>query len=110
VSPGTASATDPQGTLSPIETVLRASSDDRAQLPAVVAEQVARMDDIVGHQLARAVAGSGATFAAALPLAPLIERIRASLAKVYADKGIALRVVASPGCPGGWTRAMRTSC
>jgi two-component system sensor histidine kinase PhoQ len=77
--------------------VLRASGDDEARLPAVVAEQVARMDDIVQHQLARAAAGTGATFAAALPLAPVIERIRASLAKVYADRKIALRVDCPPG-------------
>ena len=76
--------------------VLRASSDDAARLPAVVGEQVARMDDIVQHQLARAAAGTGATFAAALPLAPVIERIRASLAKVHADKGVSLRVECPP--------------
>lgn len=67
--------------------VLRSSSD-KEQLPGVVKEQVARMDGIVQHQLARAAAGSGAVFAAAMPLAPWIERIRASLVKVYADKGV----------------------
>jgi two-component system sensor histidine kinase PhoQ len=68
--------------------VLRSSSDDTGQLPGVVKEQVARMDGIVQHQLARAAAGGGAVFAAAMPLAPWIERIRASLVKVYADKGV----------------------
>jgi two-component system sensor histidine kinase PhoQ len=72
--------------------VLRSSSDDAAQLPGVVKEQVARMDGIVQHQLARAAAGGGAVFAPAVPLAQLIERIRASLAKVYADKGVGFDV------------------
>jgi two-component system sensor histidine kinase PhoQ len=76
--------------------VLRSSSDDASQLPVVVKEQVARMDGIVQHQLARAAAGGGAVFAPAVPLAPLIERIRASLAKVYADKGVAFDVRCHP--------------
>jgi two-component system sensor histidine kinase PhoQ len=76
--------------------VLRASSDDTAALPGVVAEQVTRMDDIVQHQLARAAAGGGPLFAAPVPLAPLLERIRASLAKVYADKGLAISVDCAP--------------
>lgn len=76
--------------------VLRASSDDTARLPAVVADQVARMDDIVAHQLARAAAGSGTLFAAPLPLAPLLQRIRASLTKVYADKRLDLAVDCAP--------------
>jgi two-component system, OmpR family, sensor histidine kinase PhoQ len=76
--------------------VLRNSSDDAARLPAVVKEQVVRMDDIVQHQLARAAAGGRAVFAAAVPLAPLIERIRASLAKVYADKRMVFDVRCDP--------------
>ncbi|HTH79506.1 MAG TPA: ATP-binding protein [Ramlibacter sp.] len=76
--------------------VLRSSADDTAQLPGVVKEQVSRMDGIVQHQLARATAGGGAVFAPALQLAHLIERIRASLAKVYADKGVAFEVRCDP--------------
>jgi two-component system sensor histidine kinase PhoQ len=72
--------------------VLRASSDDAARLPAVVSEQVARMDDIVQHQLARAAAGSSALFAAPVELAPIIDRIRASLEKVYAGKQVTFDV------------------
>jgi two-component system sensor histidine kinase PhoQ len=67
--------------------VLRSSSDD-----PVVREQVARMDDIVQHQLARAAARSAALFAPPVLLAPIIERIRASLEKVYADKHLAFDV------------------
>ena len=72
--------------------VLRSSSDDAAQLPALVREQVARMDDIVQHQLARAAAGSSGLFSAPVHLALLIERIRASLQKVHADKQLTFQL------------------
>jgi two-component system sensor histidine kinase PhoQ len=66
--------------------VLRTALDEPAQLPATVAEQVARMDDIVQHQLGRAGASGSARFAPYLQLAPILGRIRDSLAKVYAEK------------------------
>lgn len=68
--------------------VLRTALGDPAQLPAAVATQVARMDDIVQHQLGRAAASGASRFVPALALAPVMERIRDSLAKVYADKGL----------------------
>jgi two-component system sensor histidine kinase PhoQ len=71
--------------------VLRSSSDD-----PVVREQVARMDGIVQHQLARAAARSAALFAAPVPLAPVVERIVASLEKVYADKHVVFDVHCDP--------------
>jgi two-component system sensor histidine kinase PhoQ len=67
--------------------VLRSSSEE-----PVVREQVARMNDIVQHQLARAAARSAALFAAPVPLLPIVERIRASLEKVYADKHVVFDV------------------
>jgi two-component system sensor histidine kinase PhoQ len=66
--------------------VLRTALDEPAQLPATVADQVARMDDIVQHQLGRAGASGSARFAPYLQLAPILGRIRDSLGKVYADK------------------------
>ena len=66
--------------------VLRTGLAEPAALPAVVTEQVARMDGIVAHQLARAAAGGSSRFAPYLPLAPVASRVRDSLAKVYADK------------------------
>ncbi|GAB3769299.1 ATP-binding protein [Ramlibacter monticola] len=72
--------------------VLRSALQEPAQLPQAVAQQVTRMDDIVQHQLGRAAAGGVTRFAPAVPLAPVLERIREALAKVYADKGIAFRV------------------
>jgi len=79
--------------------VMRATLDDTSQLPVTVtqqmAEQVARMNDIVGHQLGRAGASGAARFAPPLALAPILNRIRDSLAKVYADKNL----VFTADCP-----------
>ena len=68
--------------------VLRTALAEPARLPGAVSEQVARMDDIVQHQLARAAASGATRFAPRLPLAPVLNRIRDSLVKVYADKGL----------------------
>ena len=79
--------------------VMHAALDDTRQLPTLVAqqmaEQVARMNDIVGHQLGRAAASGAARFAPLLVLAPILNRIRDSLAKVYADKNL----VFTTDCP-----------
>lgn len=68
--------------------VLRTAMAQPAELPAAVAQQVGRMDDIVQHQLSRAAASGAALFVPPLPLAPVLHRIRDSLAKVYADKAL----------------------
>ena len=72
--------------------VLRTGLAEPDQLPATVAQQVARMDDIVQHQLGRAAASGSAHFAPHLLLAPVLGRIRDSLNKVYADKQLAISV------------------
>ena len=69
--------------------VLRTALAEPATLPSAVTEQVARMDGIVQHQLARAAAGGSSRFAPYLPLAPVTSRVRDSLVKVYVDKGLA---------------------
>ncbi|MDQ6627593.1 MAG: ATP-binding protein [Pseudomonadota bacterium] len=76
--------------------VLRTALSDPAQLPAAVDTQVKRMDAIVQHQLGRAAASGASRFVPALPLAPVLERIRDSLAKVYADKGLAFTLDCAP--------------
>lgn len=73
-------------------TVLRTSLDDPEHLSATVAQQVSRMDDIVQHQLGRAGASGAARFAPLLILAPVLGRIRDSLAKVYADKALTIGI------------------
>jgi len=64
---------------------LRATLNDPAELVHRVAEQVRRMDDIVVHQLGRARADGKLLFGPALALAPVLQRIQSTLAKVYAD-------------------------
>lgn len=76
--------------------VLRNALAEPQQLGAEVERQVSRMDDIVRHQLGRAGAGGPAKFVPPLRLAPVLERIRDALAKVYADKGIAITLDCEP--------------
>ncbi|GAB3474887.1 ATP-binding protein [Polaromonas eurypsychrophila] len=76
--------------------VLRSALAEPAHLPATVAQQVSRMDDIVQHQLGRAIAGGAARFAPPLLLAPVVERIRDALAKVYAEKALDFSVECPP--------------
>ena len=72
--------------------VLRTALNEPAQLPAIVTQQVARMDDIVQHQLGRAAASGSSRFAPLLPIAGVVYRVRDSLAKVYADKALTISV------------------
>ena len=65
-------------------------------LPATVAQQVDRMDHIVQHQLGRAMASGAARFVPRLALAPVAQRVRDSLAKVYAGKGVQVVVDCPP--------------
>ncbi|HEY3049257.1 MAG TPA: ATP-binding protein [Polaromonas sp.] len=76
--------------------VLRSALAEPAQLPAMVAQQVSRMDDIVQHQLGRAIAGGAARFAPPLLVAPILERIRDALAKVYAERALDFSVECPP--------------
>jgi two-component system, OmpR family, sensor histidine kinase PhoQ len=76
--------------------VLRTALAQPEQLPAAVAQQVDRMDGIVQHQLGRAAASGAARFVPYLHIAPVLARIRDSLAKVYADKGLALTIDCPP--------------
>ena len=76
--------------------VLRNALGDPAQLPSAVEQQVARMDDIVQHQLGRARAGGATRFAPPVLIAPVLDRVRDALAKVYADKGLAIATECQP--------------
>ncbi len=76
--------------------VLRNALGEPALLPEAVRQQVARMDDIVQHQLARAAAGGSSRFAPQLVLAGVVHRVRDSLAKVHVDKGLAFDIVVEP--------------
>ena len=77
--------------------VLRTALGEPARLSDAVREQVARMDGIVQHQLARAAAGGSSRFVPYLQIAPVLNRIRDSLAKVYADKRLVVTLAIAPG-------------
>jgi two-component system sensor histidine kinase PhoQ len=76
--------------------VLRNALAEPAQLPATVRQQVARMDDIVQHQLGRAGAGGATRFAPPVLIAPVLDRVRDALAKVYAEKELAITTECVP--------------
>lgn len=76
--------------------VLRSALGQPDQLADAVAQQVSRMDHIVQHQLGRAGASGATRFAPWLALAPVVGRIRDSLAKVYADKALAITLDCPP--------------
>jgi two-component system sensor histidine kinase PhoQ len=76
--------------------VLRNALGEPDQLPATVRQQVTRLDDIVQHQLGRAGAGGATRFAPPVLLAPVLDRVRDALAKVYADKGLVITTECAP--------------
>lgn len=76
--------------------VLRNALGAPQELPQVVREQVARMDEIVQHQLGRAAAGGATRFAPPLLVAPALDRICDALRKVHADKGLAFAIDCRP--------------
>lgn len=76
--------------------VLRTALDDQGRLASTVEQQVARMDDIVQHQLSRAAASGSTRFAPYLHLAPVLNRVRDSLQKVYAGKDLDFTVECPP--------------
>lgn len=70
---------------------------DPASARETLAEQCTRMDQIIQHQLRRAVAGQQ-TFAEATPIQPMVERLCGALGKVYKDKAITFTQQISDGC------------
>lgn len=61
-----------------------------------IAEQIDRMNQIISHQLKRAVVASPAMPQAVVAVKPVIERLVNSLAKVYQDKNIAVEIQSVP--------------
>ncbi|KOR29546.1 hypothetical protein TI04_08360 [Achromatium sp. WMS2] len=61
---------------------------DMDALKELVQEQVQRMNNIVQHQLRRAVTLGPGILGRAIPVAPVLERLMNSLKKVYQDKPI----------------------
>lgn len=64
------------------------------ELKETVIEEVAKMDRIVGYQLQRASAVAPSGLSAPVGIRPMLEKIAASLSKVYFEKKIEVSVVA----------------
>ena len=55
-------------------------------------EQLSRMDDIIRHQLRRAVSGSTGKLGQKTPLLPVLQRLRNTLLKVYHAKNLEIQL------------------
>ena len=64
--------------------------------PSALTPQLQRMQEIVQHQLKRAVLGGSAATLVDLAVEPALEQLRTALAKVYADKRVTLSLVVAP--------------
>ncbi len=65
--------------------------------PGALSPQIDRMQDIVQHQLKRAVFGGSAATLTDLPVQEPLEQLRSALTKVYADRPIKATVAVAPG-------------
>lgn len=75
--------------------VLRGTAEGTAsegEMRTVVAEQVARLSQTVEYQLQRAAAAGRSALATPVPVAPVVNRVVASLQKVYAAKALSFDV------------------
>ena len=79
-------------------TLLRGSAESDAsdKMRQTVNEQVARMDEIVQHQLRRAAAATVTVPGTSFKVAPVVERLRETLEKVYREKGIDCQTAIDP--------------
>jgi two-component system sensor histidine kinase PhoQ len=68
--------------------ILRGCADSFSANKETVKEQILRMDEIVEYQLQRAAAKGEHKTAGAVNLSAIVEKISASLGKVYVDKNI----------------------
>ena len=75
--------------------VLRSASATEPGFASVVREQTTHMEQIVNYQLQRSAGGSHKLLQL-VPLRPLVERLRDTLLKVYADRTLEVEVAIGP--------------
>lgn len=75
--------------------VLRSASPTEPGFASLVREQTTHMEQIVNYQLQRS-AGGNHTLLQLVPLRPLVERLRDTLLKVYADRPLVVDVAIDP--------------
>ncbi len=76
---------------------LRGLVDSGESTPAALTPQLDRMQDIVQHQLKRAVFGGSSATLIDQRIAEPLGQLRGALAKVYAYKNLAITVAVAPG-------------
>jgi len=69
---------------------------DDASLRRVAQEQLDAMKQLIDYQLQRAAASGRVSLATPVPVRPIVDKIVAALNKVYADKGVEIRVAVAP--------------
>lgn len=72
--------------------VLRGLGGSTGEQSPMLHEQIDRMDHIVQYQLQRAATAGRSALAAPLPLRPTVERLLATLQKVYRDRGVTVEL------------------
>ena len=81
--------------------VIRGAAEDHAgndaRLRDTLLDSVARMDEALSYRLRRASLAGETTLGPPAPVAPVVERLAATLEKVYADKQLTLDVDAGNG-------------
>ncbi|PLW82039.1 two-component sensor histidine kinase [Kineobactrum sediminis] len=77
--------------------VIRSANPDQADYPALVGEQTDRMEQIVAWQLQRTASGSHRLLQR-VPVAPVAQRLRDSLAKVYSLQAPVIELQVESGC------------
>ena len=79
--------------------ILRGGQDaqaSREEIQALLREQTGRMDQSVAYQLQRAATAGRSALLQPVPIAPLLERLRQSLGKVYGQRGLRLELRVDP--------------
>ena len=71
-----------------LKTVVHDQSLSCERVRQIADEQLQRLDHIVQHQLRRAAVSARSTLLAPVAVAPMVQRLLATLEKIYADKGI----------------------
>ena len=77
--------------------VIRCADAGEQGYDQLVVEQTERMEQIVAYQLQRAVGGSHKLLRV-VSVAPIVQRLRASLLKVYAEKGVIIETDIAEEC------------